>query len=32
VWCIFDNTAMGAGAANALDLTELFAASRTAGG
>ncbi len=31
VWCIFDNTAMGAGAANALDLTELFAASRTAG-
>jgi uncharacterized protein YecE (DUF72 family) len=28
VWCIFDNTAMDAAAANALDLTELFVGSR----
>jgi uncharacterized protein YecE (DUF72 family) len=27
-WCIFDNTAMDAAAANALDLTELFVGSR----
>ncbi|MDB5072454.1 MAG: hypothetical protein JWM87_3565 [Candidatus Eremiobacteraeota bacterium] len=30
-WCIFDNTAMDAAAANALDLTELFVGSRTPG-
>jgi uncharacterized protein YecE (DUF72 family) len=28
-WCIFDNTAMDAAAANALDLTELFVGSRS---
>ena len=30
-WCIFDNTAMDEAAANALDLTELLAGSRTRG-
>jgi uncharacterized protein YecE (DUF72 family) len=31
-WCIFDNTALGAAAANALDLTDLLAESRRAAG